>query len=331
MDGRRGQEGAAARLPPLRLPPLQPVVNHKGNLALRVGGSAELYQREGTIFRNSKTRVDRYVGGDPEGEALAVKSTTNQDELKWFAAHKGKHALEGTVPTELLRGRDGRPFVLPRDRGRPKKRIFFVMPCIRGPDLVEHRKQVVLQPDAGWQLARLALQAVQHFSRVLLRLWRHSRAVYHDVKARNLMLLRPPGGGGQPAVRGGDLCLCDLGSINTVTATHHPPPELCRQHPRHSPERYRLYVAWGLTMLVAEVVLGSEPPKAVRALRDGPAAAQLEAYRGVVADIRAAVAGCKIVGPRVERCLDYLQRVVLTPAPRGSADIDGTFRALQAF
>ncbi len=151
---------------------------------------------------------------------FVVKRVGDGDRIKEEHAAIGllwRHRVPGFVPTAALRNGVDSFFV---DAGK----ACFVMPHL-GHDMLTTRDRAVDACPGRW--AEVVVGTLVCVARTLLALWVNTGATYYDVKARNILaavdLLETP----QP-FQPEHVVLCDVGSINSPCATHHPPTAIMR-------------------------------------------------------------------------------------------------------
>lgn len=230
---------------------------HQGRLTGLLTPDCPKLEYSHRLFANKKSALTLYTGGP---HSLVVKQVKESNRIREEHAAiellAGRPEIVGFVPTSALKTSTGRCFA---SNGAG----YFVMPHV-GCDLVAYREKT--QDICTGEWAVIVVRVLAAAAAAMLSLWEEAGATYYDIKARNILAvsdLRKRKGRFGPR----DVLLCDTGSINSRAATHHVPAGLCRHTTQGSPERYRLYAAWGLACTLLELMDGPEIPRALRRMR----------------------------------------------------------------
>lgn len=281
-----------------RLRQLTGIASPAGRLVyLRTNDDGELHL-ERKLFSSKQSAVHRYSGS---GDAVVVKRVRDSDRVREEHAAINllrRNPIPGFVPTVALRnGVDG-CFV---DAGRS----CFVMPHL-GNDMLTVRERTIHTVCPG-RWADVVVGMLGCVARTLLALWVHTGATYYDVKARNILavvdLVETP----QPFTPD-HVLLCDIGSINSPCATHHPPTAVM-MHLRGE-GRHCAYAAWGLACTLLELLHGSELPRQLRNMRKNETSAPLADLRAGLEHVDSTLGDYPEAQSRVANLSETLLRAI---------------------
>jgi hypothetical protein len=252
------------------------------------GAEVDTYVFEANVFRSTKSSLDVYVNSVDDSLEIVLKKVKNPTQIreehaaiKFFQEHPDlqEYFVQSLPLMSYHQGADSF-FTF-------KGAAFYVMPYA-GIDLQKLAATVHYTSDEWLGTCLHILRAAAY---MLLQLWLQADATYLDVKARNIIAMgdwNTCTGRVDPGI---DLIFCDISSINSRTATHHPPTYLTQHTSRNT--QYRVYIAWSFACLFLELDGQGEVTKILRTLRKSQDHSAENLLNRNCTELDARYAGCR--------------------------------------